>query len=86
MTTLFAPAHPRHRWTGTTALALRDNDACTVCGRSYSEIHTQPALFYHGGYGEASQRHVYWCSCGALNRVDTVPVDPRHLDALVISH
>lgn len=84
---LFAAPSIRHRWTGTTALALRADTLCTLCGTAYRDAHTQPALFYHGGYGEAQRLDVSWCSCGALNRVDVDPVNPRHLDAvLVTSH
>lgn len=69
----------RSRWAGTTAIALVDRPRCLWCGTWYESTHTQPALFYHGGYGAAQLRKSRWCECGAVGSVDTSDTNPRHL-------
>jgi len=70
---------PKRRWTGSTAIAVVDAPTCVWCGTWFEATHTQPALFYHGGYGAAQRRSARWCLCGAVGSVDLTDVNPRNL-------
>ena len=50
-----------------TALATTPDGVCPDCGRALAQYEaSQPALFFHGGYGATERTTVAHCECGYL--------------------
>lgn len=76
VTALF-DTEPTEHWTGSTALVPASSLICAWCGPTYDVSYTQPALFYHGGYGATQGRRTRFCACGAINVTSVTTLNPR---------
>ncbi len=77
-------ADRRHTWTGSRSLVpwqgLRVCTRCTVGEIVRLGPFTQPALFFHGGYGAAERQVIDVCVvCGRVTVAQTDAVNPRSL-------
>ncbi len=76
------PDEPKRRARGCTDLVPVPPGTCPACG---ANLHTgssvQPALFIHGGFGEARKQVERSCSCGwnGVGAKDFRSVNPRKL-------
>lgn len=80
----FDQAVARHQWTGSRAIKLHTGRrACNRCSMGHLirlDPVTQPALFYHGGYGAATETTIDVClACGAVRTAAIKTRNPRRL-------
>lgn len=81
----FAEAVARHSSrTGTALVPYTGDRHCTSCNAGTVvrlDPVTQPALFYHGGYGAAEEITIDIClACGRSNVSQVSTRNPRHLE------
>jgi hypothetical protein len=67
------------RWRGSRELVVASSLHCVWCGDTFDVTYSQPALFYHGGYGATEGKRIRGCVCGAIRTISIYTLNPRTL-------